>query len=71
MQIKRILWQNRRDFKAIYECEHCGHEVERGGYDDNYYHQKVIPAMKCPKCGKTTTDDYKPHTTKYPDGTVI
>ena len=71
MEIKKILSQHRRDFRAIFKCEHCGYEVERGGYDDNNYHQNVIPAMKCPKCGKTASDDYNPRTTKYPDGAVI
>jgi len=71
MRIKRILWQDRRDFKAIYECEHCGHEVEMTGYDDVYFHQKVIPAMKCSECDKTATDDYNPLTTKYPDEVTI
>jgi len=71
MRIKRILWQNRRDFKAIYECEHCGHEVEMTCYDDAHFHQKVIPAMKCPECGKTVTNDYIPRTTKYLDEVTI
>lgn len=71
MEIKRILWQNRRDFRAIFECEHCGIEVEKSGYDDEYFHQKVIPAMKCPKCNKKASDDYIPLTTKYPKEAVI
>jgi len=29
MKIKKIVSQHRRDFIAIYECEHCGHE-EKG-----------------------------------------
>lgn len=68
MKIQTIKSQHRRDFRAIFECEHCGHTHERGGYDDTYFHQKVIPAMKCPKCGKTAPKDYRPLTTKYPDG---
>lgn len=57
---------------AIYECEHCGHTTkERGGYDDSYFHQTVIPAMKCEKCGKTAGEDYRPLTTKYPDGQQV
>ena len=71
MKIKQILSQNRRDFKAIFVCEHCGHEVERQGYDDTYFHDRVIPAMKCPKCGITSPDEYRPLTTKYPDEAVI
>ena len=70
MKIKRILWQHRRDFTAIYECEGCGHEVESSGYDDSYFHRSVIPNMVCENCGKTSREcgaDYRPLTTKYPD----
>lgn len=34
MRIKEILWQHRRDFTAIYECEHCGHTHKSKGYED-------------------------------------
>ena len=52
MRIKKIIHQNRRDFRAIYECEFCGHTKEDRGYDDDYFHQTVIPNMKCQGCGK-------------------
>ena len=68
MKIKRITYQNRRDFKAIYECEHCGYETEeQWGYDDANFHNNVIPKFKCPECGKTAADDYRPLATKYPE----
>jgi hypothetical protein len=67
MKIQKILNQSRRDFNAIYECEHCGYTVEKGGYDDSYFHNEVIPAMICPKCNQKTPEDYRPLTTKYPD----
>lgn len=70
MKIKEILYQNRRDFKAIYECEHCGYMKIGGGYDDSNFHANVIPAMKCDKCGKTALESYRPLATKYPDGEV-
>ena len=72
MHIKQIIWQNRRDFKADYECEHCGY-IEKGkwGYDDSNFHQNVIPKMKCPRCGKTADDSYRPLTTKYPDDQIV
>lgn len=54
MKIKEITWQNRRDFKAIYECEFCGATKEGCGYDDSNFHNNVIPNMKCPKCGKSS-----------------
>lgn len=71
MQIKIIESQYRRDFTAIYECEHCGNTKEGEGYDDEYFHQNVIPAMKCDKCGKTASENYRPLTTKYPEGMQI
>jgi len=69
MKIKTKTYQNRRDFNAIMICEHCGNEEElNGGYDDAYYHNNVIPAMKCEKCGKTAEESYKPMATVYPEG---
>ena len=55
MRIKQKTYQSRRDFKAIYECEHCGHVTkESWGYDDANYHENVIPAMACTECGKSS-----------------
>jgi transcription elongation factor Elf1 len=71
MKIKKILSQHRRDFTAIYECESCGHEVESSGYDDSYFHNNVIPTMVCKNCGKTADPNYRPLTTKYPDGVQV
>lgn len=69
MKIKQITSQLRRDFMAIYECEHCGHITkEKCGYDDTNFHQNIIPKMVCTKCGKKAGENYKPLTTKYPDG---
>ncbi len=66
MKIQKIESQNRRDFYAIYECEHCGHTKRGSGYDDTNFHQNVIPKMKCEQCGKTADENYRPLTTKYP-----
>ena len=71
MKIKRILSQHRRDFNAIFVCEHCDKEIERTGYDDTYFHTKVIPDMDCPECNKKADKNYKPRGTKYPDGKVV
>jgi primosomal protein N' len=74
MKIKEITYQHRRDFTAIYECEGCGHTVKGDGYDDANFHQNVIPAMRCHECGKTSAEcgaDYRPLTTKYPEGYQI
>ncbi len=71
MKIKEIVSQSRRDFTAIYECEHCGATHQGSGYDDSNFHQNVIPKMKCKSCGKTAGENYRPLTTKYPDYMVI
>ena len=71
MKINRIESQNRRDFTAIYECEHCGHKKRGYGYDDANFHNNVIPNMKCKECGKTAGDDYRALAPKYPEGMQI
>ena len=71
MKIQKIIEQHRRDFQAIYECEHCGHIEKGSGYDDANFHQNVIPNMACCSCGKKAGDDYSPLATKYPAGMVI
>jgi len=71
MRIKEIKSQMRRDFRAIYECEHCGYEQESYGYDDDNFHRNVIPGMKCPECGKMASDNYRPLATKYAADAVV
>jgi len=71
MRIKSIKSQHRRDFWAVYECQHCGHNQEDYGYDDAYFHNDVIPNLKCWKCGKKAGGDYRPLATKYPEGHQI
>lgn len=71
MKIQRILSQSRRDFTAVYECEHCGDTHEGRGYDDSNFHQNVIPSWPCAKCGKKADDSYRALATKYPDGMVV
>ena len=71
MKIKKILNQSRRDFTAIYECEHCNHEEEGSGYDDDNFHRNVIPKMTCSKCGKGSSEDYRPLATKYAAHEII
>lgn len=67
MHIKKIIKQYRRDFVAEFECEHCKRIEELTGYDDVYFHRRVIPKMKCNKCGKHASDKYTPRDTKYPE----
>lgn len=74
MRIKDFIYQHRRDFKAVYECEGCGHTEDGSGYDDDNFHDNVIPMMRCPKCGKTSEECgayYRPFKTKYKDGVQI
>lgn len=71
MKIKKIVSQHRRDFTAVYECEHCQATHEGDGYDDGHFHANVIPKMECKECGKTSPEDYRALTTKHPDGRVI
>ncbi len=71
MRIKTIESQSRRDFHAVYECEHCGYEWRGSGYDDDNFHRNVIPKMTCDKCRKTASDDYRPMGTKYAEHVVV
>ena len=52
MKIAMKTGQSRRDFWAIYECEHCGAQTNGTGYDDANFHDNVIPNWECPVCGK-------------------
>lgn len=64
MKIKQVTWQHRYDFYAIMECEHCNHTAElKTGYNDAYYHSRVIPAMRCKQCG-LDRDGNKEHSDK-------
>lgn len=71
MKIQKILSQHRRDFSAIYECEHCGDTKTGYGYDDENFHERVIPSMECAKCGKVTNENYRPLKPKYAADEVV
>jgi len=71
MKIKKITSQHRRDFTAIYECEHCGAEWESDGYDDAHFHENVIPEMICDKCNRTSDESYRPLMPKYSEGRQV
>jgi len=71
MKIQTITSQTRRDFFAVYECEHCGATEKGYGYDDNYFHTQVIPNKQCPQCGKKADPSYRPLATKYPEGQEV
>jgi hypothetical protein len=65
MKIKKIINQTRRDFTAIYVCEHCKSKEEDYGYDDDNFHRNVIPNKIYKVCGKKSPKDYRPMGTKY------
>lgn len=72
MKITKMISQHRRDFTAEITCEFCGN-VEKldSGYDDSYYHTRVLSNFECKKCGKSTVSGgapIEPQVTKYPDG---
>ena len=71
MRIKTIVEQHRRDFTAIYQCEHCGHEHKGYGYDDAHFHRDVIPNMKCSACENTAAENYRPLEPKHPESAVV
>ena len=71
MKIVEIISQMRRDFRAIFQCEHCNKCETLTGYDDSYFHQKVIPEMKCKNCGEKSPESYRPLSTKYEDGITL
>ena len=78
MKIKEILYQNRRDFRAVFVCQFCGHEETMWGYDDDNFHRRVIPNKKCSDCNKSIAEneneineEYRPLTTKYAPWQVV
>lgn len=71
MKIKKKISQIRRDFEAMFVCEHCGVEEKKSGYDDSHFHNNVIPDMKCTTCGKKAPEEYQPEETKYPDALTV
>lgn len=66
-----MLSQYRRDFRAIFECEHCESEIERPGYDDAHFHSHVIPNLKCDMCGEKAKKEFRGLTPKHPEGMQV
>ena len=53
MEIIDYTYTNQRNnFTAIYRCEHCGYKVPAWGYNDDYFHNTVVPNVHCESCGK-------------------
>lgn len=70
MRIKEILNSHRRDFTALYVCEHCGHENKGYGYDDQNFHVNVIPNMRCSEC-KESSKGKPSSSATIPEGLVL
>ena len=61
MEIKTYTFEHRNDFKAILECEHCGHEQPlNNGYNDDFYFEHVLPKIACKSCGRSTNEAHDP-----------
>ena len=75
MKITKMISQHRRDFYAEYTCEGCSNiHPKDSGYDDDNFHQNVIPNKKCNKCGESTITlgkPVEPQVTKYPEWHTI
>lgn len=56
MRIIEIVTQNRDEFWALMECEHCRQTMLGEGHDIPYWHNRELPALKCPQCGKSRDD---------------
>lgn len=60
MRIDKITNQMSEDFWADFKCEHCGHiEKNLRGYNDIFFHENIIPEIKCKQCEKTGSDYYR------------
>ena len=58
MKIREITFQLGNDFHANLECEHCpSTQSLDGGYNDDYFHKKVVPAITCKACGKNSAGE--------------
>lgn len=57
MKIKEITYSHRNDFKAVFQCERCGHEFTAWGYSDANYYNNVMPNAICLKCGQNSNGE--------------
>ena len=51
------LYVSRNDFKAIWECEHCGAKEEAWGYKDYNFDVNVRPNALCQNCGLSALEE--------------
>lgn len=60
MKIHKLENGNGRDLYGTLECEHCAaHEPLRGGYNDGFWHTRVLPAFHCKTCGKNRAGELR------------
>lgn len=75
MIIKEKKKQHRRDFTAVYKCEHCGHTYEGSGYDDRNFHENVLPDRECQECGESSnskrSDETVTRKPRYPEHLTV
>lgn len=73
MILIKIIWQHRRDFKGLFECQECKYTEEINGYDDDYFHRVHIPSIKCGGCNKSSLDlgNHLYSGPKYPKDMVL
>lgn len=54
MKMKKILYKDNTEYKALYECENCGKYKKCYWSDDIYFNDKVIPDIRCSSCGMSS-----------------
>lgn len=60
MKIISLRDGNGRDLYGMIQCEHCNVEDKlSGGYNDSFWHDKVLPAFHCKSCGKNRNGELK------------
>ena len=50
MNIEKIIYSDRDDFKAIFVCPRCGHRKEGWGFKDASFYDDILPNAICPSC---------------------
>lgn len=55
MKLVKVISEDQQQlrFKGIFECEHCGHNMELEGIERSVWFREILPAIECPICHKT------------------
>jgi endogenous inhibitor of DNA gyrase (YacG/DUF329 family) len=60
MEITKITWRHRNDFRFVAHCDHCGKDSAwPDGYADGYYQLVVFPNRPCPHCDVSEVGFYE------------